>query len=204
MKAEIISGDRIYARMLALELEASGYSADICRRSGQPVALAVIDADMPGAEPLRDARGACLAVIFSKDAEVLESLGGKASADSADSILYLLRPFDAACLRDAAAAATKRAESDSTVSFDRESSSVYFRGESAALTDKEFMLLSFLAGRRGQPVSRADAARAIGSDPAQCGNEVDVYVHHLRGKLLSAFGVRMIATVRGKGYKLDI
>ncbi len=204
MKAEIISDDRIYARMLALELEAAGYSACICRRTGQQIAFAVIDADMPGAEPLHDAQGAIFAAVFSKNASVLETLSADASADDTKKIIFLLRPFDIAQLRDAAALAEKNAKSDNEITVDRERSSVYFRGTSAELTDKELMLFSSLAECRGKPLSRADAARAIGSEPGQCGNEVDVYVHHLRAKLLSAFGVRMISTVRGKGYMLDI
>ena len=204
MKAEIISDDKIYARMLALELEAAGYSACICRRSEQQIAFAVIDADMPYAEPLHDAQGASLAAVFSKNASVLEALSADASADSTQKIIFLLRPFEVSQFRDAAALAKKSAESDSEITVDRKHSAVYFRGNSTELTDKELMLFSSLADRRGEPLSRADAACAIGLEPGKCGNEVDVYVHHLRGKLLSAFGVRMISTVRGKGYMLDI
>ena len=35
------------------------------------------------------------------------------------------------------------------------------------------------------------------------GNMTDVYIHHLRKRLEEPYGIRVISTVRGVGYRLD-
>jgi len=49
----------------------------------------------------------------------------------------------------------------------------------------------------GEPVSRERIAEGIGESSA---NKVDVYICYLRRKLEQVTGLRVIRTVRGKGY----
>ncbi len=72
-----------------------------------------------------------------------------------------------------------------------------------ALTAREFSLLSFLARRRGDVVSKRDILEAVwdehfDGDP----NIVEVYIGHLRNKIDRPFARRAIETVRGAGYRL--
>lgn len=68
------------------------------------------------------------------------------------------------------------------------------------LSEAEYKLLHTLYEAGGEAVARADLDRLLGSEGS---NMTDVYICHLRGKLEKPFSVRLIHTVRGKGYYLD-
>lgn len=72
------------------------------------------------------------------------------------------------------------------------------------LTHKEFLLLSLLARRTGEVLSRtfiADQVWDINFDSNT--NFVDVHIRRLRSKLDDPFPKRLIHTVRGRGYVLE-
>jgi two-component system copper resistance phosphate regulon response regulator CusR len=77
-------------------------------------------------------------------------------------------------------------------------------GKSLELTPKEFSLLSLLARRKGEVLSRTLIAEQVwdinfDSDT----NVVDVAVRRLRSKVDDPFAKKLIHTVRGVGYVLD-
>ncbi len=77
-------------------------------------------------------------------------------------------------------------------------------GKRLDLTAKEFLLLSLLARRAGEVLSRALISEAVwdmnfDSDT----NVVDVNVRRLRGKVDDPFPRKLIQTVRGAGYVLE-
>ena len=77
-------------------------------------------------------------------------------------------------------------------------------GQRLDLTTKEFLLLSLLARRAGEVLSRALIAEAVwdmnfDSDT----NVVDVNVRRLRSKVDDPFSLKLIHTVRGAGYVLE-
>jgi two-component system copper resistance phosphate regulon response regulator CusR len=77
-------------------------------------------------------------------------------------------------------------------------------GQRVDLTAKEFLLLSFLARRAGEVLSRTLIAEAVwdmnfDSDT----NVVDVSVRRLRSKVDDPFPLKLIHTVRGAGYVLE-
>jgi len=77
-------------------------------------------------------------------------------------------------------------------------------GRRVDLTAKEFILLTLLAKRAGEVLSRTMIAEAVwdmnfDSDT----NVVDVNVRRLRGKLDDPFPLKLIKTVRGVGYVLN-
>ncbi len=77
-------------------------------------------------------------------------------------------------------------------------------GQRLDLTAKEFLLLSLLARRAGEVLSRTVIAEAVwdmnfDSDT----NVVDVSVRRLRGKVDEPFPHKLIHTVRGSGYVLE-
>jgi DNA-binding response OmpR family regulator len=76
---------------------------------------------------------------------------------------------------------------------------------SIELTQREFDLLEFLLRRPRQVVSRAQMLDAIwGAEYAGSRNVVDVYVGYLRRKLEAGPGPRLIRTVRGEGFVLEL
>jgi len=77
-------------------------------------------------------------------------------------------------------------------------------GQRLDLTSKEFLLLSLLARRPGEVLSRTLIAEAVwdmnfDSDT----NVVDVNVRRLRSKVDDPFPIKLIQTVRGAGYVLE-
>jgi two-component system copper resistance phosphate regulon response regulator CusR len=73
------------------------------------------------------------------------------------------------------------------------------------LTPREFSLLQLLARRRGEVLTRTQIASTVwdmnfDSDT----NVVDVAVRRLRAKIDDDFNVKLIHTVRGVGYVLDL
>ena len=74
-----------------------------------------------------------------------------------------------------------------------------------ALSNKEFSLLEFLASRRGEVLTRALIASHVwdmnfDSDT----NVIDVAVRRLRAKIDDSAPTKLIHTVRGMGYTLDV
>ena len=77
-------------------------------------------------------------------------------------------------------------------------------GQRLELTPKEFSLLSLLARRQGEALTRTLIAEQVwdmnfDSDT----NVVDVHVRRLRSKVDDPFEVKLIHTVRGVGYVLE-
>jgi two-component system copper resistance phosphate regulon response regulator CusR len=77
-------------------------------------------------------------------------------------------------------------------------------GRRLDLTHKEFLLLSLLARRAGEVLSRtfiADQVWDINFDSNT--NFVDVHIRRLRSKLDDPFEKKLIHTARGRGYVLE-
>ena len=77
-------------------------------------------------------------------------------------------------------------------------------GKLLDLTAKEFMLLTLLAQRKGEVLSRTIISEQVwnmnfDSDT----NVVDVHIRRLRGKVDDPFEVKLIHTMRGRGYVLE-
>jgi two-component system, OmpR family, copper resistance phosphate regulon response regulator CusR len=77
-------------------------------------------------------------------------------------------------------------------------------GQRMDLTPKEFSLLSLLARRTGEVLSRTLIAEQVWEMNFDCGtNVVDVHVRRLRAKVDDPFQAKLIHTVRGVGYVLE-
>ena len=123
---------------------------------------------------------------------------------------YLVKPFEPrelvlriqAILRRTATQQQRLARvSFGEYQFDLQSARLQKNGELLALTTGESQLLKALAEKAGEPVTRADLARALGSDSSE--RNVDVQITRLRKKIETASGRPLyIQTVRGAGYVL--
>ena len=78
-------------------------------------------------------------------------------------------------------------------------------GRRLDLTPKEFALLSLMARRRGEVLSRTLIAEQVWDMNFEGdSNVVDVHVRRLRSKVDEPFGRPLIHTVRGTGYVLEV
>ena len=77
---------------------------------------------------------------------------------------------------------------------------VTVEGKQTPVTPAEWEVLECLYSRRGETVTRNELAALLGGG----GNIVEVYICKLRTKLEKPLGRRLIHTVRGIGYRLDI
>lgn len=73
-------------------------------------------------------------------------------------------------------------------------------GSTVALTPAEWAIYGCLAEHRGETVSREVLQALLGTLAG--GNRVEVHMCHLRSKLEKPQGVRLIETVRGRGYRM--
>lgn len=80
------------------------------------------------------------------------------------------------------------------------------RGDtSIKLRRKEFALLECLVRNAGHAVSRQSLGTyAWGEDDSPWNNTIDVHMKHLRDKLDRPFKTKLISTVHGIGYRLDV
>lgn len=208
----IVSPDKIFARMLFLELDKGNF--DIKVISGKidiaevmnlsdGASLVVYDADYDGGDLslVRQLNAPCL--LFSR--KKLESLPQNA-------VGFFERPFEVSKFVSFVNSRLLSGESlpenvtqtkKDGLTYDRFSKRFMFGDCVVNLSPKEYELLSLLYKNRGRVVPRKDVLDAIwGTDYNDKNNADNVYVSYLRKKLDDAFGVKMIYTVRGKGYML--
>ena len=88
---------------------------------------------------------------------------------------------------------------ESTIYFLSEEDTVVYRNQTIALTHSEWLVLKLLSDRGGELVGRSELSLLFEGTQ---GNIADVHICHLRKKLETPFGIRLIETVRGKGYAL--
>ncbi|MDD6799739.1 MAG: winged helix-turn-helix domain-containing protein [Firmicutes bacterium] len=195
--------DVVFARMLVLELSDAGISAALDVYGGEmpdDARIAVVSADIPEL---------CVGYItraYEKGKTVITY--GPSNTANAD--VHFARPFPTGDFISAVRArlpseertrkrAGRPAKKAGLILSDRERTAVY-NCETVALSGREYELLKYLYDRRGTAVSREELNSAWGGSADS--NNTDVYIRYLRQKLDERFGVRMIETVRGCGYRL--
>lgn len=128
---------------------------------------------------------------------------------------YLVRPFGPGALLARVRAVLRRtAGADALqpnlvlggLAIDRKTRTAELEGRPLSLSPKEFDLLSYLASRAGQVVSRRELLSEVWRMPySQADRTVDVHVSWLRRKLReSGKAPRYLHTVRGAGLRLDV
>ncbi|MBR2387740.1 MAG: winged helix-turn-helix domain-containing protein [Clostridia bacterium] len=84
--------------------------------------------------------------------------------------------------------------------LEKDKKGVSFDGVFVPLSTYELNLLKLLCDNSGYPVSRE---QILGLFESSDSNLAEVYICHLRNKLELPFGIKVIYTVRGKGYMTD-
>jgi len=221
MKILIIEDEVKTFRFLKKGLSEAGYVVDVAANGPGGLHLAlevdfdliILDVMLPGLDGwqvlarLRDAgRKALILMLTARDAVHHRVQGFELGADD-----YLIKPFAFSELLARVRSLLRRVPPRTQESLrmaDLEIDLLRHRatraGQRLELTAKEFLLLSLLARRAGEVLSRTLIAEMVwdmnfDSDT----NVVDVNVRRLRSKVDDPFPHKLIHTVRGAGYVLE-
>jgi two-component system copper resistance phosphate regulon response regulator CusR len=221
MRILIVEDEAKIAAFLRKGLAENGFVVDVAGQGDDGLQLAravaydlvILDVMLPNADgwtilkALRQ-EGRHMPVLFltARDAVEDRVKGFELGADD-----YLVKPFAFSELLARIRSILRRGparQADTVRVGDLEVDVIRHRasraGQRLDLTPKEFALLSLLARRVGEVLSRTIIAEQVwdinfDSDT----NVVDVHVRHLRAKVDDPFDRRLIHTVRGVGYVLE-
>ena len=201
----IYSADVAFARMLELEFSMLGVRVLRAELADQDFADVVL-LDLDSAVPPRTER-------YGRMIGFTRQLSSTDDDCRRQCSLVLHRPFEMRLLRreimselvGAAPIASGAAEAAEPtllakrISLDKAGACMRLDRESVMLTPKELLVAEYLLSHRGSTVSREELAAVVGEASS---NKVDVYVCYLRKKLERLTSVKLIRTVRNKGYLL--
>lgn len=220
MRILIAEDERTLNSLIKQKLTNSGYSVDACFDGKEALELLkyaeydgiILDIMMPGAdgftvlESIRR-RGVSTPVLFltARDAVADKVRGLDSGAND-----YLVKPFSfdelLARLRVMTRTAAGNADGRLQVgdlTLDPASHTVRRRDRDINLSAKEYQLLEYLMYNKGIVLSREKIEEHIWNFDYEGGtNVVDVYISYLRKKIDGGENVKLIHTVRGRGYVL--
>ncbi len=222
MKILVIEDETKTARFLKKGLGEAGFVVDVAEDGAEGLNLAlglefdliVLDLMLPALDGwqvlsrLREKnRQALVLILTARDAVHERVRGFDLGADD-----YMVKPFAFSELLARIRSLLRRAAprpQETLRMADLEIDVLRHRamraGQRLDLTTKEFLLLSLLARRAGEVLSRTLIAESVwdmnfDSDT----NVVDVNVRRLRSKVDDPFPLKLIRTVRGAGYVLEL
>ncbi len=221
MRFLVVEDEKRIADFLQRGLESAGYAVDLAGDGqaaldlvhGTDYDLIILDMmlpDMDGLrvlEKIRNRKTSPPVLILSARGTVNDRVKGlETGADD-----YLVKPFAFAellarvrvLLRRGQPAPEKLQMGDLVLDTVRRR--VTRGGEAIDLAPKEFSILEYMMRNQGRPLSRTMIVEHVWDmDYDGLTNIVDVYIRHLRSKIDDRWPVKLIHTVRGIGYKLDM
>lgn len=220
MRLLLAEDERDLNRIITKKLVSAGYSVDSCY-DGEEALLylsvadydgAILDVMMPGKDGFTvlkqmRAKGIATPVLFltARDAVADRVAGLDLGADD-----YLVKPFAFAELMARIRVMTRVAgkQTDNTLAIadltmDCSSHRVMRDGKEISLSAKEYALLEYMMRNENIVLSREKIENGIWNFDYEGGtNVVDVYISYLRRKIDDGHLVKLIHTVRGRGYVL--
>ena len=204
--AKIISNDARFIRMLTLELIELGITVTTeFTDAADTLRYTVADLDFCDQVILRELSESSHVIGFSqKQDDEIEELKSLCTT-------FLHRPFSMAEFVSVFGISEKPMRSEiheklrqtpkatNRLSLDHREKSAKYGDVQIPLSECEYLVLATLFENRGELVPRERIYSLLG---AEDGNIGDVYICHLRRKIDNRFGVKLIYTVRGKGYML--
>ncbi|MCD8119665.1 MAG: response regulator transcription factor [Lachnospiraceae bacterium] len=221
MRLLLAEDERDLNDIIVKKLTSEGYSVDSCYDGEEAIHIlsytdydaVILDIMMPKADgyavlrSLRNA-GKTVPVLFltARDAIADRVQGLDAGAND-----YLVKPFSFEELSARIRALTRTSYGQATnlltvadLVLDPAAHSVRRGARQIALSAKEFALLEYLMYNKGRVLSREQIENHIWNFNYEGGtNVVDVYIRYLRRKVDDGEDVKLIQTVRGRGYRIS-
>src|SRR6204780_2900362 len=221
MRILVVEDEKRIADFLSRGLESGGYAADVANDGNTVIelvhnteyALITLDLGLPDMDALsalqkirtRKASPPVL-ILSARDAVDDRVKGLEGGADD-----YLVKPFAFVELLARVRVLLRRGQPTperlqvGDLALDCIRRKVIRAGENIELAPKEFSILEYLMRNRGRPLSRTMIVEHVWDmDYDGLTNIVDVYIRHLRSKIDDKWPEKMIQTVRGIGYMLDL
>jgi heavy metal response regulator len=221
MRVLVVEDEKRIADFLSRGLQSAGYAVDVADKGADAIDrvhsteydLVVLDLGLPDVdglqvlEKIKNRKTIPPVLILSARDSVDDRVKGlEQGADD-----YLVKPFAFVELLARARVLLRRGQptpeklqvGDLTLDCIRRK--VTRNNESIELAPKEFSILEYMMRNRGRPLSRTMIVEHVWDmDYDGLTNIVDVYIRHLRSKIDDKFATKMIHTVRGIGYMLDL
>lgn len=191
----------------------NGREMDAALKAGG-IDLLLLDVGLPGEDGLAICRrvasgpGPAVVIVSAANEEVDRVIGLELGADD-----YIAKPYGerellarvrAVLRRRGPATAGEISPRSSGLRLDPARLRALGRdGAEATLSPFEFRLLRALVEAEGRVLAREELVETVGVTGGSPERTVDVLVSRLRRKLLKAFELDLIATVRGRGYSFD-
>jgi two-component system OmpR family response regulator len=221
VKVLLVDDDVRLAAAVRRGLTAEGFQVEVAsdgveglwRAQESRYDVILLDVMLPGrngyavcAELRRAGSTTPILMLTAKDGPLDEAEGLDTGADD-----YLTKPFSFTVLVARIHALVRRASMSrpspmvvGDLRIDPHARRVTRGDVDVMLTAREFDLLSYLVRRAGQVVSKREILDAVWDDGFDgAPNVVEVYIARLRRKVDEPFGQRLIATVRGAGYRVQ-
>ncbi|MCF2859151.1 response regulator transcription factor [Pseudoalteromonas sp. SMS1] len=218
----IIEDDKEIARLTEMYLQSEGYQTTIVDHGSEAVStikaltpdLVLLDLMLPGVDGFdicKEARAfysGPIIVLTAREDEISEVSLLKLGADD-----YLRKPAKPHIMSARIEALLRRTNTNSektvhilsnTVAINSDTLSVTLNDETIDLTTSEFDLLTLLASKKGQVVSREDCIKALrGISYDISDRSIDMRISGLRKKFNDEKPpYKIIKTIRNKGYML--
>ena len=221
MRILVVEDEKRIADFLCRGLQGAGYAVDAAPTGGAALEnvhstdydLVILDLmlpDMDGLqvlEAIRDRKAGPPVLILSARGTLDDRVRGlEQGADD-----YLVKTFAfvellarvRALLRRGQPTPEKLQVADLTLDCIRRK--VLRGAETIDLAPKEFGILEYMMRNRGRPLSRTMIVEHVWDmDYDGLTNIVDVYIRHLRSKIDDRFQLKLIQTVRGIGYMIEV
>ncbi len=222
MKILLLEDDSATREHIQRSLEAAGHVVNACAEgrdaifhaTGDAYGVLIIDRMVPGVDGLSVVRALRISGVTTP-ALFLTAMGGvehRVEGLEAGGDDYLVKPFAMTELLARVAALGRRppiSEASTLLrvadlEMDLIKRTVTRAGQRIELQAQEFKLLEYLMRHEGQVVTRTMLLENVWSfhfDPQT--NVIESHMSRLRAKVDRGFGVELIHTLRGSGYRLD-
>ena len=221
MRLLVVEDEKRIADFLQRGLESAGYAVDAVHDAKGALEhvhaaeydLIVLDLGLPDMdglallEKIRNRRSSPPVLILSARDQVDDRVKGlEGGADD-----YMVKPFAFVELLARARALLRRGQPTpeklqvGELALDCIRRKVSRGNDAIELAPKEFSILEYLMRNRGRPLSRTMIVEHVWDmDYDGLTNIVDVYIRHLRTKVDDRYPQKLIHTVRGIGYMVDV